>query len=315
MDRDKEDPNLNKRSVVVIKLVVGVAVAVFTVYWVDATVSWSAVFELLAGVSLLTVLMVVAGIVLSHFLRAFRLMLCYRHMDSRFREICGIAFVHNSLNFWLPMRLGEVALPILSKTSINVGYADSVLTLAYIRQMDIHVLLLLVFIFAGGSVFQGYYYWVVLACLAGFPLIVFSTRFWSRRLRLVRRIQTITGSGAYVLAAYFVTLAVWLAKLGGLSYLALELSDIQFDHAWVAIILADATSVSPITGLANAGTFEAGFVLPLGLLGYGQAETLSVAVAIHIVLGLVSLAVGILGWMLLDKNIRYVSGDAGKALK
>jgi len=240
-------------------------------------------------------------------------MLCYRNMDSRRREICGIALVHNSLNFWLPMRLGEVALPILSKTSLNVGYVDSLLTLAYIRQMDVYVLLLLVFYFGGDSVLQGYYYWVVLVCLAGLPLLVFSIRYWSPRLRLVRRIQAITGSGAVPLAAYLVTLSVWLAKLGALSYLALELSDIRFDHAWVAIILADATSISPVTGLANAGTFEAGFVLPLGLLGYGVAETLSVAVAIHIVLGLVSLAVGILGWLLLDKNVRYAGGGAGRA--
>ncbi|KAA3631856.1 MAG: UPF0104 family protein, partial [Proteobacteria bacterium] len=243
---------------VAIKLIVGVVVAALTVYWVDVTVGWPGVFELLAGVTVFEAFLVACGILLSHFLRAVRLMMCYRHLDSRFREICGIALVHNSLNFWLPMRLGELALPILSKTSLNVGYTDSVLTLAYIRLMDVHVLLLLVFYFAGDSVLQGYYYWAVLVCLAGFPLFVFSTRYWSRKLRLVRRIQTITGPGSFALTAYVVTLAVWLAKLGALSYLALELSSIQFDHAWLAIILADATSISPITGLANAGTFEAG---------------------------------------------------------
>ena len=107
---------------------------------------------------------VVAGILISHMLRAVRLAMCYRRLDRRLREITGIAFIHNSLNFWLPMRLGELALPLLSRFSLNLPVVDSTLTLIFIRLMDIHVLLLLVFYFAGPAVFEGIYFWLTLLC-------------------------------------------------------------------------------------------------------------------------------------------------------
>lgn len=286
------------------KVFVALTITALTVYWIDHVAGWGSVVELLGGIGMADTAIVVGGVAASHVLRAVRLAMCYRTLDTRWREISGVAFLHNSLNFWLPMRLGEFALPILSRHNLQIHYVDSALTLIYIRLMDIHVLLLLVFYFVGGSMLQGLYFWSTLICLSGIPVFFYMVRGWSQRLRLVQRFVNISGSGTFALSTYIVTILVWLSKIGALTYLVVGMSDVSLDHAWLGVILADATSISPVTGIANVGTFEAGFVLPLALFGYDQVQTLPLAVGVHVVLGSVSLTVGLIGWLLLARHGR-----------
>jgi len=288
-----------------VKLAAGVLITAVLIVWVQLTVGWHSVLELFARITPADLALVAAGIVFSHVLRAVRLIICYRARSTNVLDTAAIGFVHNCLNFLLPMRLGELALPLLSKSNLGVRFRDSTVTLVFIRLLDIHVLLVLVMFFAGGALIDGYFFWLSIACLAGLPLALLTQRYWTSRLPLLRDLPDITGSPRYWVTNYILTTAVWLAKLGALSYLALQLSTIELEHAWVAITLADASSISPITGLANAGTFEAAFVVPLWLLGYDHEMTLSVAVTLHMVLGLVSLAMGSLGFaMMLVRRMR-----------
>lgn len=285
----------NNRYMIYIKLAVGMVLTALLILWVQTTVGWSSVMDLFRRITWTDLMLVAAGIVLSHVLRAIRLIICYRARSTNFLDTAAIGFVHNCLNFLLPMRLGELALPLLSKSSLGINFRDSTVTLVFIRLLDIHVLLVLVVFFVGDTLITGYFFWLTIACLVGLPLALLTQRYWSVRLPYLQDLPDITGTPRYWLMNYALTTGVWLAKLGALSYLALRLSTISLDHAWVAITLADASSISPITGLANAGTFEAAFVLPLWLLGYDHAMTLSVAVTLHMVLGLVSLTMGSIG--------------------
>lgn len=295
----------DKKLVVLLKIASGIAIFIALVSWVHFTVGWDHILALLGLITIRDLLIVTAGIMLSHVLRVVRLIICYRNLNSSFSNIAGIGFIHNCLNFWLPMRLGELALPILSKSALDIGYRDSTVTLVFLRLLDVHVLLLLVTYFVGGTLLKEHFLWLTLACLAGLPIVLITQDFWVRRVPMLRHVRAITGSAAHWLTSYAITVAVWLSKLGALSYLTLILSDIEFNHTWVAIILADATSISPITGLANAGTFEAGFMVPLWLLGYDHSTTLSVAVSVHIVLGTVSLVMGTTGILLIIKHLRW----------
>ncbi len=286
------------------RFLVATAISVILVYWVYAVVGWVGVKDLVLSVRPTTLLVVVPGIVLSHILRALRLVLCYRDLSNSIRDIAGIGIIHNCLNYWLPMRMGELVLPVLSRSRLGIGYTESIVTLVYIRVLDVHVLLMLVVFFVGDTLLAKHYYWLSLGCLASLPVLLFSIRVLPVRSRIVRRVDEIVGHAGYWLATYLVTLGVWVSKIGALGYLARAISDIEFNHAWVATIVADASSMSPITGLANAGTFEAGFVLPLMLFGYDQGATLGVAVALHLVLGVVSLLMGVAGIVMLYNRLQ-----------
>jgi len=303
---------LNKKYIIFIKLVIGIAISVMLVFWVHATIGWRSVYDLIVQISFWSILTIFAAIVLSHILRAIRLMVCYRNLNVNFSETAGIAFIHNCLNFWLPMRLGEIALPLLSKYGLGVGYKASTLTLVFIRLLDIHVLLVLVTYFGARSLFEGHFQWLIIVCLVGLPIVLVSQRYWIKKIPFLRELHDITGSAVYWSVNYTLTAAAWLTKLGALTYLALSLSGINVNHIWLAIIMADASSISPITGLANAGTFEAGFVIPLQLLGYDQSTMLSVAVAVHVILGFVSLLMGALGILfLMNRNRRDAPAQPG----
>lgn len=294
-----------RRSLLVsTRLLVSGAVTLGLIYWVYVTIGWVGLRDTVVRIPASELLIVVPGIILSHLLRSMRLILCYRKFNGSMREVAGIGFIHNCLNFWLPMRLGELALPFLSKSRLGITYTDSTLTLVYLRMLDVHVLLLLVMYFVGDVFLERRYYWVTLGCLAAVPLLLYVNQLLTHRVRLSARLSSIVGSFGYWVTAYVLTIGVWVSKIGALSYLALGISDIDINHAWVATIVADASSLSPITGLANSGTFEAGFVFPLMFFGYGQEATLGVAIALHLVLGFVSLLMGTIGVVLLFDRFR-----------
>lgn len=301
---------LKNKYLVCAKLIIGILMTAGLIVWVHVAIGWSRVWEIFGEISFADLALVAIGIVASHVLRAIRLILCYRARSRKYLDTAAIGFVHNCLNFLLPMRLGELALPILSRTNLGIKLRDSTVTLVFIRLLDIHVLLVLVVLFAGGDVVGGYFLWATVACLTGLPVALMTQRYWSPRLPLLKDLPDITGTPRYWLASYFLTVGIWLAKLGTLTYLILLLAPIELGHAWVAITLADASSISPITGLANAGTFEAAFILPLWALGYDDAMTLPVAVAVHIVLGVVSLTMGALGFAVMLLNRIYTSPAA-----
>lgn len=299
-----------KKYMIYIKLAAGIAITALLVFWVHATVGWGSIVDMAGQITLVDWLLVVAAIVFSHLLRALRLIICYRARRTNPLDTAAIGFVHNCLNFLLPMRLGELALPILSKSNLGVRFRDSTVALVFIRLLDLHVLLVLVVYFVGGTLIEGRFLWLAVACLVAVPIALLTQRIWAPKLPLFPDLQEITGTPRYWLTNYLLTTLVWLTKLGALSYLALRLSDIELNHAWVAITLADASSISPITGLANAGTFEAAFVLPLWLLGYDHATTLSVAVTLHMVLGLVSLLMGSVGFAIMFFKRLHVPVEA-----
>ena len=259
--------------------------------WAGILAQWSVVD--LSDLLLLTLLTL-----LSYVLRAERV---YRYFGQRMqhprRAYLKISFLHNALNNFLPMRLGEAAFPLLMKRQFKQSMLSSTAGLVWIRLMDLHVLLLLAAI-ALGALLPTIGYLALAALIIG-PIVIGLFR---RRLLalLPERLQVkltelehlLPHSRGLIVATYLQTLIIWIVKLVALTLVLKAFLSIDFISAWVAVTTADLSGVLPIHGIAGSGTYEAAMLAALIPLGFGVEAALSAALNLHIyLLGVSALSV------------------------
>ena len=219
--------------------------------WAGILAQWSVVD--LSDLLLLTLLTL-----LSYVLRAERV---YRYFGQRMqhprRAYLQISFLHNALNNFLPMRLGEAAFPLLMKRQFKQSMLSSTAGLVWIRLMDLHVLLLLAAI-ALGALLPTIGYLALAALIIG-PVVIGLFR---RRLLalLPERLQVkltelehlLPHSRGLIVATYLQTLIIWIVKLVALTLVLKAFLSIDFISAWVAVTTADLSGVLPIHGIAGS---------------------------------------------------------------
>ena len=93
-------------------------------------------------VSFLSLVLLTGLTLISYLLRAYRIYYYFSAPPSSFLTYLRIHLLHNSLNNFLPMRLGEASFPLLMKRYLNVSYIDSSSKLILLRLLDLHWLLL-----------------------------------------------------------------------------------------------------------------------------------------------------------------------------
>jgi len=259
--------------------------------WSEVLAQWSVIDP--SQLLLLTLLTLA-----SYVLRAERV---YRYFGERAghprRAYLKISFLHNALNNFLPMRLGEAAFPLLMKRHFQHSVLSSSAGLVWIRLMDLHVLLLLAAI-ALGAVLPTVAY-VALAGLILLPILVglgrkslvaqLPPRF---QQKLIELSHLLPHSRALIIATYLQTLLIWIIKLAALSLVLQAFLAIDFVGAWVAVTSADISGVLPIHGIAGSGTYEAAMLGALIPLGFDLEPALSAAINLHIyLLGVSALSV------------------------
>ena len=259
---------------------------------------WAGILSQWSVVDLSDLLLLTLLTLLSYVLRAERV---YRYFGQRMqhprRAYLKISFLHNALNNFLPMRLGEAAFPLLMKRQFKQSMLSSTAGLVWIRLMDLHVLLLLAAI-ALGALLPTIGYLALAALIIG-PIVIGLFR---RRLLalLPERLQVkltelehlLPHSRGLIVATYLQTLIIWIVKLVALTLVLKAFLSIDFISAWVAVTTADLSGVLPIHGIAGSGTYEAAMLAALIPLGFGVEAALSAAINLHIyLLGVSALSV------------------------
>lgn len=291
---------MRKSHLIALKTAIASSFLIVLVYWAGLRLNWSDLIQSWAGISALSVLAVCACILVSHLLRVVRIYLAYaQQFEVNFTTVTGVSLSHNTLSFLLPMRLGEAALPLLSKNQLNIDLKYSTASLLLVRVFDAHVLLLLLMSFASASYFESHTHWILWSILLLLPAALAVFVVWLKKKAKFNSIRALVDKPSTLIMLYLITVSIWVVKLGALAVLCQLLGELAFSHAWIAMILADASALSPITGFANAGTFEAAFILPLLPLGYNSDALLNVALNIHILILLTNLLAGGLGVLLL----------------
>lgn len=283
-----------------IKVVIALILFMGLMYGVEQYIGWIVVLSDWRQLSFTTIISVTVLVFLSHLLRIVRVHFAYNVTQKvAFMDVSAVSLLHNTLNFLLPMRIGEAALPLLSRKQLNIDIGYATATLFVIRLFDVHVLLTLLLSFTGSLFMKKYGLWISFVSLLALPLGVAALKQLTRKFTLLAPVQPLLTPYTVWLKAYIFTLAIWGVKLSALAFLAQQFGHLAFDHAWIATIMADGSVLSPMTGIANAGTFEAAFSLPLLPLGYRASELLQIAVNVHIFVFVTNLIAGTTGFMLL----------------
>lgn len=259
---------------------------------------WAGILAQWAVVDLSDLLLLTLLTLTSYVLRAERV---YRYFGQRLQHprsaYLKISFLHNALNNFLPMRLGEAAFPLLMKRQFKQSMLSSTAGLVWIRLMDLHVLLLLAAI-ALGALLPAIGY-LALAALILSPILI--GVFHSHLLALLpERLKTkfselqhlLPHSRGLIISTYLQTLLIWIVKLAALTLVLQAFLAIDFVSAWVAVTTADLSGVLPIHGIAGSGTYEAAMLAALIPLGFELEAALSAAINLHIyLLGVSALSV------------------------
>lgn len=273
------------------------------VWWAQVHLDWRDVLSAWQRVSVLDVALVVALILLSHCLRVLRVFLAYRRLQAvSFINVSGVSLSHNTISFLLPMRLGELALPLLSRKKLDISYSYSSATLLLLRVFDAHWLLILLSITASSSYLSDQANSIIWFIIASTPIVLAVLIYFLAKAPRFSSIRPLVQSPSLLIMLYLCTGAIWLVKLSALAWLASVLGQIDIQHAWLATILADASALSPITGFANAGTFEAAFALPLLPLGYDSAVLVGAALNLHLLVLVTNICAGLIGALILTFN-------------
>lgn len=258
----------------------------FLIGWSDILSDWKKIS--LSQLIVLTILTLV-----SYLLRSERVYQYFSESHHHRYSYIKISFLHNALNNFLPMRLGEAAFPILMKKEFSESMFTTSAGLFVIRLMDLHVLLLLASIaFMSIHTQTALVSLTILLLTPGLLMFaapniigILPKALVEKASHLFKQNRPLTTKSFQLLTiTYLLTIIIWVVKLSALILILMVFLDISFIHGSLAIIAADLSGVLPIHGLAGSGTYEAAMLSALYPLGYDTVAGVKAAINVHIYL-------------------------------
>ncbi len=292
---------MRKYLITTAKVVFAAAMVLGLVAWVQLSYGWAETLAEWRKLSASAVALATLLVLGSHMLRVARIHFAFTRIQAlSFRSCTAVSLVHNTVSFLLPMRLGELALPALSRHQLNIDIKYSTASLVLLRLFDAHVLLCLLVFFAGNLFLAAYAIIAPIVLILSLPAFILLLRHLGSRIKKLQFAAPLFNQHRTWLSLYALTAGIWFIKLLALATLAASLGDLPIDHAWIATIIADASALSPVTGFANAGTFELAFTVPLLPLGYTAEPLIKTAVNVHLFIFITNICIGIFGFSLLQ---------------
>ena len=256
---------------------------------VELTISWRSILEDWQTLSLTNLLLLTLLTFISYLLRAERVYNYFAYESHARVSYIKISFLHNALNNFLPMRLGEAAFPLLMKREFSESMLTTSAGLLIIRLMDLHVLLLLASVaLISVTPILG---WGAVSALILSPLILKSGgkalfKWFPVKVQiLLNKIEHLWPRDYWLLSkTYLMTLMIWVIKLLALIMILMSFLNIDFLNGALAVIAADISGVLPIHGLAGSGTYEAAMLAALYPMGFETVEAIKAAINVHLYL-------------------------------
>ena len=171
----------------------------------------------------------------SYCLRAMRIFSFFHLANSQEFFLCiKTTFLHNFFNNLLPMRSGELSLPLMLKRYFAINTLDAVVALLFFRILDLHVLGLIL-LTAGFLLYPQLWLLVIFAITIWLstPFIILKFRLnlenWlasnneKKFYKMLHKvISSFPNSQAQLVTAYWWTFINWLIKLLVLSWILLQ---------------------------------------------------------------------------------------------
>ena len=297
----------NRLKTIRMKLLVATALLVATIWVAASVLDLTAVVSAIIALPAQTAVVIFLLGAVSWLLRGLRTWLLFEQLPLM--EALGMSFVHNTANNLAPMRLGELALPMLARWLGNVEFSVGLTSLLWIRLLDlislIGISVCIVFLPTVGT--------IMLALLAALvfltPLLIAIIIPKTQHIRLPQileqaRAQLIyeAQNGKRLNRMWRLTILAWLSKIMGMGVLLATLSGIPMTDVITTILGAELSSILPIHGLAGAGSYEAGGIIGSTLMGLSPVLALEMTIQLHIYVLSLTAVFGILGVLLLLKR-------------
>jgi len=272
-----------------LKLSIALILFFGVIAWVEYELTWSSVWSSWQAISIQSLASVLMLTFASYLLRAQRIYSLFAQPDHRFCDYLNIHLLHNALNNFLPMRLGEASFPLLMKRRFNTALLTSSGSLIWIRVIDLHWLiscmLLILCIEFSWLFLIGLLLWLAL------PFWLYITSFKAIDLcpKLIKKhwhalATNIPQNTAQLGIVYLQTILLWSCKLIALSIVLISFINVGFWQALFGVISADLSSVLPIHGVAGTGTYEAAMIAGMApFISYSE-DLLLATINVHIYL-------------------------------
>ena len=297
----------NRLKAVRMKLLVATALLVVTIWVAASVLDLTAVISAIIALPAQTAIVIFLLGAVSWLLRGLRTWVLFERLPLT--EALGMSFVHNTANNLAPMRLGELALPMLARWLGNVEFSVGLTSLLWIRLLDlislIGISVCIVFLPTIGT--------IMLALLAAFvfltPLLIAIIIPKTQHIRLPQILEQARAqllyeaqNGKRLHRMWRLTILAWLSKIMGMGVLLATLSGIPMTDVITTILGAELSSILPIHGLAGAGSYEAGGIIGSTLMGLSPVLALEMTIQLHIYVLSLTAVFGILGVLLLLKR-------------
>lgn len=260
-------------------------------YAVDANYGWSEVFAAWQSVPLSTIVISYSLFICSHILRSARIYFLLSsnrnklEFKSHFPIVIKASSIHQFLNNLLPMRMGELALPVLLKRYFDVSWGKGLSKLIWLRVFDA-----LIMGSVAGIVFAAFFYaniylgLIALTLALGIgALVIVIGKLKGKKLNTVLStfVEAAPPTRKSGLTLVIMTLLAWLTKLAALVLMVQALGGMQIMAALSAIVSVEFGALLPVNGIAGAGNFEATFSVGASLFQSFSGSVLGVAVNLH----------------------------------
>jgi hypothetical protein len=217
---------------------------------------------------------------------------------------------HGVLTYLLPMRVGEFSLPSLLRSACGTTWSEGLHILIWSRVLDVCALGLCILaaasVIPSGVSGQTRLLWFLCGAAfaaAPFILLALSRLQHLRPAWLFRHVHHLAHYGRVDARGLGTSLAVWVCT-GMMNYctaMALNMR-LKPGDAWFLSTVQLPLQISPVQGVANAGSHEAGWMGALLLLGYDSSEALRFALAGHMVIlmyvaALAAVVAALAGWI------------------
>jgi uncharacterized membrane protein YbhN (UPF0104 family) len=257
---------------------------------VEYIVGWRSLLSPWLSTNPSQLLFAIALILATYAIRALRI--C-RYFEGRgaFGAWLRLLLQHNLMLNLLPMRAGEFAFPILMNRYFDVPSSRSLPALLWLRILDLHTLLLILFLVVTWIAIPAAVLPVALIWLAALPLLVHAAKKVSANLGLrdsrIARLGSATLAGMPQSAirlteSWAWTMLSWALKLAVFGWVFSTLSSTTYLNGLLAAMGGELSSILPVHGPAGAGTYEAGVAAAVLPVGVPVQEAIIGAVNLHL---------------------------------
>lgn len=272
----------------VLRWVLGIALLVALVLWVQLRVGWVEVIGAWKKIPPTDLLLVCALTLTGYVARAARLAAHFGGALKASPLRCfRVMALHNLANNFMPMRTGELSFPLLLKRDFDLPTARSVGALLWMRALDLSAIAVAAGLSLGIDRLGlpvGMLIGVGGLVLPYLGYVLLTARPVGGDGQLARLASGLPNSAQSLVQGHFFTLLHWGTKLAAWSWILGSIGGIDRVLAWTGAVTGELTSVLPIHGIAGAGTYEGGIVLVLKPLGVPVDSALMAATDLHLFL-------------------------------